>query len=112
MQKNLFDSMFQIKKKRKQKTRVRSKLKPDIDRIFGIRFAEEVSEKDCRKCGMGRFAHPLVKTKDKNIGGYENTFRKLCIKDALKIGAPIKKYRGGYYDYIPEGYYKKLLGGK
>lgn len=60
----------------------------DLFRPRGVRFCEEVPDKECHKCKLNTCGHPLVRSLDWQPD-YE-VFNKLCIKDCLKMKLPMK----------------------
>src|SRR4030042_4262512 len=65
------------------------------NRVPGVRFCPEVEESECRKCKLGPYGHPLVKSVDTRYDG--EVYNKLCIKDCLKF--KLVKYSKGDNSY-------------
>ena len=69
---------------------------PSIRPFPNVRFAPEVPHEECEKCPYATYAHPLVP-----IPGEPNAFNKLCTKDCLKAGVPLKRDKeSGYFELL------------
>ena len=57
----------------------------DFTKPDGIRFCEQVADKECLKCKFSSCGHPLVQSLDD-----PDAYHKLCIKDCLKMKLPMR----------------------
>jgi len=81
---------------------------PEHIRIPGVRFAPEVPQEECEKCPLSMWGHPLILDPESTEEKGAETYEKLCTKDCLKAGIPLKRDESsGWYKLLSDSHEKR-----